>query len=130
MQITKTKSGRLAYSIYNSVNEDGIKGYMFFAIIESKEQIADKTRRFYYFCFGFSQKDYNHNLFHVDFENNFSRREYCEDYEKFNDKSFSDVIKKAMEQNEANHLLYSLNKYFGCKITLLSEVENAKLYEY
>ena len=128
MQITKTKSGRLAYSVFNSIDE-GLKNNVYFAIVECKETIADETRLFYLLSFGYASKHYDvtgNAVYKLDFSCNVARRDYLLDGYKFSEKAFSKYIQE--NGNDINSFLFLFNKKYENKIQILSEIDGAKLF--
>lgn len=128
MQITKTKSGRLAFNVFQVEDDTQYKTLAYFAVLECSEMIANETRRFYMFSFGYASKHYtdSETLYKLDFDTAYNKRDYLLDGYKFSEKAFSEIIKTA--QNDINIMLYEFNKIFGNRYKIVSEIQDAKLF--
>jgi hypothetical protein len=129
MQITKTKSGRLAFTVFQVEDDTQYKTLAYFSVLECSEMIANETRRFYMFSFGYTSKHYDtagNAVYKLDFDTAYNKRDYLLDGYKFSEKAFSEIIKTA--QNDINIMLYEFNKIFGNRYKIVSEIQDAKLF--
>lgn len=128
MQITKTKSGRLAFNVFQVEDDTQYKTLAYFAVLECSETIANETRRFYMFSFGYASKHYDTDgnaVYKLDFDTAYNKRDYLLNGYKFSEKAFSEMVKTA--QNDINIMLYRFNELYCNRYRIVSEIENAKL---